>query len=424
MLIANQPTLIFCKTEGYAISVSGANMPNIVHTRYAINTRPSAWMVVFLLTLQTWCGAALGQTKFDEEFEAIQHWRVEYSSANAGCIAYVSYKDDTTLMIGWNQKVKYFMMLTNPNWQSLIPNEPYNLKFVTDRKNWRGTFRAFEADGSRGFRETINEQFIQALDEAETVAVHVGNNKIFTLSMDESEKAIAALKRCTTKFWQRAKTDAGSTDRASSSRPASRSTERASGSGTGFFVAKGYIITNEHVVEKCSSIDVVRKGTPAVSAVLIGKDATNDLALIKVNISDHPVAIFRSMPKLGEAVYAFGFPFNNILASAGNFTQGNVTALSGLLNDSAGLQTSAPIQPGNSGGPLFDRFGNVVGINSMGLRGEKFQNINFAIKANAASLFLEVNNVKPNSNAKSSSMDPTEIAEFAAELSVLIQCNN
>ncbi len=399
-------------------------MTHTAHTNYMSTMRHSAVITMVFLLVQTWCGLALSQVKFDEEFEAIQHWRIEYSSAHAGCIAYVSYKDHTTLMVGWNHKVKYFMILTNPNWQSLIPNETYNLTFVADRKSWGGTFRAFEDDGSRGFRETINDAFVQSLDEAEVVAVHAGKNKIVSLSLDSSDEAIGALRRCTNKFWQRAKTEGGSPDRPSSSRPVSESTGRASSSGTGFFVAKGYILTNEHVVRKCASVRVIRNGNQAVSAVVIGKDAPNDLALIKVDITSHPVAVFRGMPRLGEVVYAFGFPLTNVLSSLGNFTQGNVTALSGLANDSAHLQTSAPTQEGNSGGPLLDRFGNVVGINSSGLMGVKLQNINFAIRSSVANLFLEVNNLKPNFNAKSSAMEPTDIAELATDLSVLIICNN
>ena len=98
---------------------------------------------------------------------------------------------------------------------------------------------------------------------------------------------------------------------------------------------------------------------------------------------------------------------------------GNVTSVAGLGDDSRILQISAPVQPGNSGGPLLDKFGNVVGIivskfNALRLAQvtqDVPQNINFAIKASIAANFLEVNNVSMQARAGNEPLEPTEIAE-------------
>ena len=109
------------------------------------------------------------------------------------------------------------------------------------------------------------------------------------------------------------------------------------------------------------------------------------------------------MPRLGESVEAFGYPLADILSTSGNFSLGNISALSGLGDDSRYLQISAPVQPGNSGGPLLDQRGNLVGVVSSKLNalnvmlqkeGDIPQNVNFAIKASVAATFLQSNNVK------------------------------
>src|SRR5262249_6859258 len=91
------------------------------------------------------------------------------------------------------------------------------------------------------------------------------------------------------------------------------------------------------------------------TATLSGQDYTNDLALLHTEMPNLSVASFRFQPLLGEAVATYGFPYSNILSP--NFTSGNIAALSGPKGDTRFLQTSAPIQPGNSGGPLLDMSG-------------------------------------------------------------------
>jgi serine protease Do len=134
-------------------------------------------------------------------------------------------------------------------------------------------------------------------------------------------------------------------------------------SGTGFLISStGHIITNYHVIESCSTIRAIPVGGQPYSAYIVTKDKTNDLAILKTSLSPAVVPSLRKQPRLGESVYVFGFPLTGLLSTSGNFTSGSITALSGLADDSRFLQISAPVQPGNSGGPLIDKFGSVVGV--------------------------------------------------------------
>jgi TPR repeat protein len=133
-------------------------------------------------------------------------------------------------------------------------------------------------------------------------------------------------------------------------------------SGSGFFVAgNGEVLTNAHVVEGCFWADVAAPGI-AASAPITARDAQADLALLKVPQRSPAIASLRLTARQGENIYVYGFPLTGLLSSGGNFTAGTVTALSGLHDDSRSLQISAPVQPGNSGGPLLDETGNVVGV--------------------------------------------------------------
>jgi serine protease Do len=165
---------------------------------------------------------------------------------------------------------------------------------------------------------------------------------------------------------------------------------------------------------------------------VLATDTANDLALLKTNERPEKVAALRQMPRLGGSVEAFGYPLADILAASGNFSLGNISALSGRGDDSRYLQISVPVQPGNSGGPLLDQHGNLVGIVSAKLNalnvmlqkeGDIPQNVNFAIKASVAANFLQSNNVKFASGASLQTMEPPDLADLARALSVFVICD-
>jgi hypothetical protein len=210
--------------------------------------------------------------------------------------------------------------------------------------------------------------------------------------------------------------------------------EKGPTSGTGFFVSKdGHVITNAHVVEACTDGVLVTAGNGQPTyARILAQDKTNDLALLKTTMSPSRFAAFRTSVRLGEGVAVFGYPFAGVLSTSGNFTLGNITALAGLSDDSRHLQISAPVQGGNSGGPLLDESGNLVGIvvaklNALRVmiatKGEVPQNVNFAIKASVAATFLESNGVSPAAGAASEHRtNPADLADQAKAMSVFIVC--
>jgi len=201
--------------------------------------------------------------------------------------------------------------------------------------------------------------------------------------------------------------------------------------GSGFFVSKaGHIVTNAHVVKDCTTITARPDGTTAVPAQVLARDTVNDLAVLKVAGPVEKTLSLRPSIRLGEGIAAFGFPHTDLLATTGNFTLGNVTALAGLKDDSRYLQVSAPVQSGNSGGPLLDNSGNVVGVVSAKLdaikmaaaQGDLPQNVNFAVKAALATSFLDANQIAYETGTLGDKLDPADLAEKAKKASVFITC--
>jgi S1-C subfamily serine protease len=202
-------------------------------------------------------------------------------------------------------------------------------------------------------------------------------------------------------------------------------------SGTGFFITKqGHVLTNNHVVENCGLIRVFMDQAAWSDARKIATDAENDLALLSTDLAPPRVAAPRAGLRLGEYVALFGYPYLDFLSASGNFTQGNVTALAGIGDDSRFLQISAPVQPGNSGGPLIDQSGNLAGIVTSKLdalkiaeaNGDVPQNVNFALKASIVASFLESHEVSYTAGTKTAPLKPEELAAQAKSMSVLVLC--
>ena len=202
--------------------------------------------------------------------------------------------------------------------------------------------------------------------------------------------------------------------------------------GTGFFVSEdGHLVTNAHVVKACSAIAVKTDDGAVQAGVVLATDATNDLALLKLAKKPARVAALRIGARLGEGVEAFGFPHSDILSTGGNFTLGNVTALSGMRDDIRYLQISAPVQAGNSGGPLLDGSGALVGVVSAKLDAIKVmlasddlpQNVNFAVKAAMVAAFLDANRVAYKvAVSGGAALPPADIADQARAMSGFVVC--
>ena len=202
--------------------------------------------------------------------------------------------------------------------------------------------------------------------------------------------------------------------------------QKAGGTGSGFFVgAGGYIVTNAHVVDGYDAPDIVFGSADPVEARVVARDGSNDLALLKVGMVSEHVACLRTGVKVGEEVAAFGYPLFGRLSSGGNFTLGNVSALSGMRNDSTQLQITAPIQPGNSGGPVVDRAGNLIGVAVSGYaQHEKgaAQNVGFAINISTVMAFLEANGVPYLTETSDATLRTVELADKVRAMTVLVVC--
>jgi TPR repeat protein len=160
--------------------------------------------------------------------------------------------------------------------------------------------------------------------------------------------------------------------------------------GTGFIITPdGYVITNSHVIKNAASIKVVsEKGTH--KAELVKEEVKNDLAILKISGSFAAAPIAREKSaKLGEKVFTIGFPNPTLQGFSPKITDGLISSIYGIQDDPRLYQTSVAVQPGNSGGPLLDKYGNVVGVvmltlnakETFNITGSIPQNVNYAIKS-------------------------------------------
>ena len=154
-----------------------------------------------------------------------------------------------------------------------------------------------------------------------------------------------------------------------------QTTSMASGSGI-VLSTDGYIATNNHVVDGGIEffVDVFTNGfKKSYKASVVKTDATNDLAIIKINdptfkdFSILPYSLRMQGINVGEKVFAMGYPRPGLQGEEVKVTDGIISSKTGFQNDNKTYQISAPIQPGNSGGPLFDNSSNLIGLTNAGI---------------------------------------------------------
>jgi S1-C subfamily serine protease len=208
--------------------------------------------------------------------------------------------------------------------------------------------------------------------------------------------------------------------------PLAPSREVVRSTGSGFFVAPERVVTNFHVAGDCERIRVAGRH----EAILVGGDAQNDMALLAVPQTTYSHSVLRAgRVNLGESVTVVGFPLSGVLSGI-NVTAGNVSGLFGIGGDSRFLQITAPVQPGNSGGPLLDSGGRVVGVVVSKLdtlaiakaTGDVPQNVNFAISVNSLASFLNSQGVSFRSAVSGNALPPEEIARRGQSFAVAIDC--
>lgn len=416
-----------------------------------------ALALIALSTVLVRPASARSWLNIDESVDNVKGWRVGYSQGFAGCIAYARFTDKTTVWFGYSLKQKYFIALTNPRWQSLNSGSKYNLKVKMRRYgNWNGSFLAFRRGDEMGlFIGKLKRNFMVQFAKAPGFRIFAAGRRLVGLSLHGSHDALLSVVRCFDERRGQAARDAAAEERrreeaANRNRtPPSNGVPRPRPSGvtssapqppqgprksfgTGFLVSqKGHVVTNNHVVKGCTSLRVGYSGGLLEKATLLATDSRNDLALLLTDLRPEVVPALKSRVRVGDNVYVYGFPLAGLLSKTGNFTVGYITSAAGLGDNTSQFQISAPVQPGNSGGPLVDKHGNVIGVivsklNVLGLAQrikDVPQNVNFAIKASIASTFLEANGIEPVTNLSREKLDPADIAAKSKKYTVRVVCN-
>lgn len=176
-----------------------------------------------------------------------------------------------------------------------------------------------------------------------------------------------------------------------------REIDKEKGSGTGFLISEnGYVVTNYHVVEDARKIELyfpTDSITKKYMATVVSTDKTNDIAILKI---DSGFIQFANIPytfsddyNVSDEVFTIGYPQPDIMGASYKYTRGEISSLSGIENNTTMMQITTPMQPGNSGGPLFNKNGDVVGITTSTInpfytaryQGNIPQNVNYAVKS-------------------------------------------
>jgi hypothetical protein len=195
-------------------------------------------------------------------------------------------------------------------------------------------------------------------------------------------------------------------------------------SGTGFAVSSdGYVITNHHVIDQCQQVNIHYQGNE-IPATVVTYDKQNDLALLKGDFKPETVfSLANNSPGLLQDIYVAGYPFGYKLSSQIKVTKGIISSLTGLENNFSEIQIDAAIQGGNSGGPIVDEMGNLVGVVAYSLNKALYdaENTNFGVKFNLVKNILESNNIKILSENKTIISKP-ELAKRLSSGTYYISC--
>jgi len=206
------------------------------------------------------------------------------------------------------------------------------------------------------------------------------------------------------------------------------------GNGSGFIISKsGHIITNYHVIEDANEIEVEFVQNNEIKtyfAEVLQNDKNNDLSILKINdinfngIEEINYNYKSKTSDVGTKVYAFGYPF--ALSGMGKevkVTDGIISSKTGFDGNITTYQITAPIQGGNSGGPLFDDKGNLIGINSAKLKSKDIDNVGYSIKTNYVLNLIDIlpNSIELPKNKKLSKMSLTEQIKEISKYVVLVK---
>ena len=215
--------------------------------------------------------------------------------------------------------------------------------------------------------------------------------------------------------------------------------------GSGFYVSKfRHIVTNQHVVNKCKKITVGHSMKTQISADLIASDKRNDLAILqtvsmemasadtksfvqKLSIQIVPIltgGLMRSEDVVGgEEIFVAGYPLGNMVSDQMKLTDGIVSATKGLDNDVSQFEISSVVRKGNSGGPIYDKRGNIVGVAVSRLNVNRAEYVNFGIKGSTVKQFLSAHDVPTKWSNRQDKIDTKDIYKIASKQTVMVVCH-
>jgi S1-C subfamily serine protease len=413
----------------------------------------SAGLLVLAVGAALWAPAAIAAGPFGSIH--VGNWNGgaytdDGSGAFSHCAAVTSYANGLNLVVGQNAGGAWLLSFAHPSWQ-LTPNESFQIDVTFDGQ---AQFHIFGSAVAANFVNAIlPNPALEQFRKAHMMAA-VAKGQVFQLNLTSTGQLLPVIANCVTKTKSAGVSNAGDFSIAAAKPPAAatpvppaQSAAAAPAasvppakpkrlvdvSGTGFLInPSGYILTNNHVISEC--VGDIRGNLTAENPMklrVVSADETNDLALLQAPVRFKEAASIRGTAMHpGESIVAIGYPFRGLLTSDFTVTTGTVSSLSGILNDTRFLQISAPVQPGNSGGPLLDSSGNVVGvvaakINALAFAkatGDMPENINFAIKTGAVRDFLDNSAVSYQTAEPGAELKAAQIASNARAYTMLISC--
>jgi S1-C subfamily serine protease len=374
-----------------------------------------------------------------------------YTNDNDGtfshCAAATNYASGIAVVVSYNVRNEWLLGFASPGFH-LTKGETFPIDVTFDGQSQIHLFGV-----------AITDQLVSAIMvpnalrdfKKASLMVAVAKGGTFQFNLTSTGTLLPVISNCVTKVKATGVSNAGDFAIASPPKPPAATkpvatNTQATGSdnpkpsklvgrnGTGFVVSQnGHIVTNHHVIDGCvGDIHGNLSGEAQASLRLVSTDETNDLALLQGSSGSFKgVASIRDKSiRSGDTVVAIGYPFHGLLTSDFTVTTGIVSSLSGLLNDTRFLQISAAVQPGNSGGPLLDSKGQVVGMVAAKINALRFakatgeipENINFAIKPGALRDFLDNSVVPYQTSDTRADLGTADIARNARDFTLLISC--